>query len=336
MTKYYSIFYYSIGSILFLIFPILLSPYFVNNFSIFKNPFIQRDIISYSLGLIYFFLNTNYFIPEFYFKKRYFIFTLISIAFLLLIVTTPRLVIQFSEINYLDFGKHSPIIILVQIKHHLLLFFGVLFASLAVSISDKLKKSQREKLINELSYLKAQINPHFLFNTLNSIYSLAIEKSEHTPTAIVTLSSMMRYAISDTAAKFVSLEKEINYINDYIKLQKIRLGDTVIINYSVDGELEDKQIAPLLLIPFIENAFKHGVNPEETSQIDIQVSVTDYNLYLHVFNLKVPHNVQTQLKSGFGLENGRKQLKLLYPNKHSFKIENKNHSFTVTIKIELT
>ncbi|HMN32756.1 MAG TPA: sensor histidine kinase [Chitinophagaceae bacterium] len=237
--------------------------------------------------------------------------------------------------DYFDFGKHSPIIILVQIKHHLLLYFGIVFASLSITINDKLKKSHREKLINELSYLKAQINPHFLFNTLNSIYSLAIEKSEHTPAAIVTLSSMMRYAISDTTAKFVPLEKEINYINDYIKLQKIRLGDTVILNCSIDGDLEGKQIAPLLLIPFIENAFKHGVNPEESSQIDIQISVSDYYLYLQVFNLKVPHKVQTQLKSGFGLENGRKQLKLLYPNKHSFKIENKNLSFTVTIKIQL-
>jgi len=336
MTKSFSIFIYIIGSLLFLSFPIILSPYLTNDFSIFNKPVIQRDLISYNIGLFYFFFNSMYLIPNLYFKKKFILFSLTIILFLVLMVWLPKLIIQNDSMDYLIFDDKPVIVILFQIKHHLLLFFGVLFASFAFSVNDKLKKIHREKLITELSYLKAQINPHFLFNTLNSIYSLAIEKSDNTPTAIVTLSSMMRYAINDTSAKYVPLEKEIHYIKDYIQLQKIRLEDTAIINFSTDGDFSDKQIAPLLLIPFIENAFKYGVNPEEASQIDIQISVSDFYIYVHIFNLKVPYAIQTKLKTGFGIENGRRQLKLLYPNKHSLKIENKNLSFTVTIKINLT
>lgn len=337
MTKPVKIIFHVIGCMLFLLFPILLSPYAVLSWKVLANPFIQRDMISYGLALCFFYTSYYFLIPAFYFKKKYIIYFLFLILFVFLVALLPRILIHIDLNEYFLFTKNGPPkSFLFEIRHHLLLFFGILFASLALRINDKWRKSHREKLITELSYLKAQINPHFLFNTLNSIYSLAIEKSDHTATAIVTLSGMMRYAISDTSSKYVSLEKEMNYINSYIGLQKLRLGDTAIVNYTFDGDITDKEIAPLVLIPFIENAFKHGVNPEETSQIDIGISVSDINLYLHVFNLKVPHNIQTQLKTGFGLENGRSQLKLLYPNKHSIKIENKNLSFTVSIKINLS
>ncbi|MCC7030716.1 MAG: sensor histidine kinase [Chitinophagaceae bacterium] len=337
MTKPAKIIFHIIGCLLFLAFPVLLAPHPTLSWEVLANPFVQRDLMSYALGLCFFYTSYYFLIPAYYFKKNYIAYFLFNVLFIFLIAFLPRTLVKIDSHADLQFDKvHHPMYYLFEMKHHLILFFGILFASLALRINDKLKKSHREKLITELSYLKAQINPHFLFNTLNSIYSLAIDKSEHTAKAIVTLSGMMRYAISDTSAKFVSLEKEMAYINNYIELQKLRLGDTAIINYTFDGDISEKQIAPLVLIPFIENAFKHGVNPEETSQIDIQLSVSDINLYLHVFNLKVPHNMQTQLKTGFGLENGRSQLKLLYPNKHSIKIENKNLSFTVSIKINLS
>lgn len=337
MTKSSNIIFHIIGCLLFLSFPILLSPHPSLSWEIFANHFTQRDLITYCLGLCFFYTSYYYLIPTFYFEKKYVIYVLATAIFFCILIYFPRLLVTIDSNEYYEFTKKAqPKSFLFEIKHHVLLFFGILFAALALKINDKWKKSRSEKLISELSYLKAQINPHFLFNTLNSIYSLAIEKSEHTATAIVTLSGMMRYTISDTAEKFVSLSKEMNYINSYIELQKLRLGDTVIVNYIVDGAINDKTIAPLVLIPFIENAFKHGVNPEETSQIDIQISVSDIYLYLHVFNLKVPHSVQTQLRTGYGLENGRSQLKILYPNKHSLKIENKNLSFTVSIKINLS
>ena len=129
-----------------------------------------------------------------------------------------------------------------------------------LKINSRLKLAEKEKVNAELSYLKAQINPHFLFNTLNSIYSLAIEKSDYTATAVVKLSSMMRYVITDASHKFVPLEKEINYISNYIELQKLRIDSSIKLMYTVTGDISDKKIAPLVLISFIENAFKYGVN----------------------------------------------------------------------------
>ncbi len=337
MTTSGNIFFHMIGCLLFLSFPILLSPHPSFSLDILSNHFTQRDLLTYILGLSFFYCSYYFLIPKLFFEKNYVIYILFIAFFLFLLIFLPRLLVNINVDEYYQFTKKAPPrSFLFEIKHHVLLFFGILFASLALTINNRWKKSSSEKLISELSYLKAQINPHFLFNTLNSIYSLAIEKSEHTATAIVTLSGMMRYTISDTVEKFVSLEKEMNYINSYIELQKLRLGDTAMVNYIVDGDISDKTIAPLVLIPFIENAFKHGVNPEETSQIDIQISVSDTYLYLHVFNLKVPHNVQTQLRTGYGLENGRSQLKILYPNKHTIKIENKNLSFAVSLKINLS
>ncbi len=222
-----------------------------------------------------------------------------------------------------------------DIKRNIFLFATAVFASIAFRINDHLKQLNKEKINAELSYLKAQINPHFLFNTLNSIYSLAIIKSDLTATSIVRLSGMMRYVLSETAEKFVSLEKEMNYIDSYIDLQKMRLGETALVNYSFNGNVKEKIIAPLVLIPFIENAFKHGVNPEEPSQIDIQISVSETNLYLHVFNLKVPHRMDRGAHSGLGLENGKHQLQYLYPNKHQLKIDNNNFSFTVNLNLSI-
>jgi LytS/YehU family sensor histidine kinase len=224
----------------------------------------------------------------------------------------------------------------VNLNRNLFIYTSIVFATLTILINGRLKTYHQDKLNAELAYLKAQINPHFLFNTLNSIYSLAIEKSNHTPTAIVKLSSMMRYVISEAAGRFVPLEKEMIYINSYIELQKLRLDNTAIVNYSFTGNTENKEIAPLVVLPFIENAFKHGVNPEATSQIDIQFSVSEENLYMHVFNLKVPHINNPEHRTGFGLENSKKQLKLIYPNKHTLTIEDKEHSFSVTLKITLS
>ena len=161
------------------------------------------------------------------------------------------------------------------------MFLTALFVFLSLRINKQLKQTEEDKLNTELSYLKAQINPHFLFNTLNSIYSLAItENADQTSSAIVKLSGMMRYVISEANKDFVSLEKEVNYVKDYIEMQKLRLGNTVKIDPSVSGHYFIKKIAPLMLISFIENAFKHGVNAEAHSVILIELNIIDNDLTL--------------------------------------------------------
>lgn len=196
-------------------------------------------------------------------------------------------------------------------------------------------QAETDKANAELSFLKAQINPHFLFNTLNSIYALAITKSDYTATAVVKLSGMMRYLISESQDEFVLLEKEIAYISDYIELQKMRLGDTVDFTFSVNGLYAGKQIAPLILIAFIENAFKYGVNPEEQSSILIDISVNGPELLLVANNNKVNNATSEAEKTGLGIANAKSRLQFMYPEKHQLQITETDHEFTVTLKINL-
>lgn len=209
--------------------------------------------------------------------------------------------------------------------------------SLMLRTNDRLRETEQEKIQTELSYLKAQINPHFLFNTLNSIYSLAIEQSAHTPDAIIELSAFLRYITNETHEDQVLLGKELAYIGHYIALQKLRLAETVQLSYTTTGQTQGKTIASLILISFIENAFKYGVNPQEDSVIAIDISVLESELHCHVFNRKVNTTPTFQTAgSGIGLANTKARLKLLYPDRHRLVINDRADDFTVDLFLILS
>lgn len=175
------------------------------------------------------------------------------------------------------------------------------------------KEMENQKLGAELSLLKSQINPHFFFNTLNSIYSLAIIKSDKTPEALIKLSEIMRYIIYDTERKLVPLSKEVEYIANFIELQRLRLSKQIKVIFTTKIGQEESVIEPLLLLPFVENAFKHGVDNEKGGKIDIQITQTGNTLHLHVENPLVEEpSVAMNGPSGFGMNNTMKRLKLLY------------------------
>ena len=217
------------------------------------------------------------------------------------------------------------------LDEHFFLYLVVLFLALLLKIRDRWIRAEEEKLHAELAYLKSQINPHFLFNTLNSIYSMALGRSEQTAGAIVRLSSMMRYVLDDTGREKVSLEKEITYLTDYIQLQKIRFEGSLQVDLSVNGDPKGKNIAPLLLIPFVENAFKYGVNPEEPSPIGIRIDIGQTDLHLKVTNQKVAVARPDISPSGLGIQNTRRRLQLLYPGRHTLDIRDESKSFTVSL-----
>ncbi|WP_227658788.1 sensor histidine kinase [Flavobacterium haoranii] len=186
-----------------------------------------------------------------------------------------------------------------------------------------------------MSYLKAQINPHFLFNTLNSIYALTIIKSDEAPNAVLKLSSMMRYVVTESSQDFVPLSKEIEYINDYITLQKLRMNNDVNFSFNFVGNETGKVIAPLILIPFIENAFKYGLNPDEESEIKIELVVLDFNLTLVVKNKMVVDEISKDLKTETGIENTKKHLEYLYPKKYLLEITEIENDYIVSLNINL-
>jgi LytS/YehU family sensor histidine kinase len=215
-------------------------------------------------------------------------------------------------------------------------FLLIYFSSILMKVNVRMDEMHEEKTQAELSYLKAQINPHFLFNTLNSLYALTLEKSDGAPEAVLKLSGIMRYVVSESEQDFVALSKEIQYIKDYIDLQKLRISDNVQFSMQVEGSPDGKRIAPMLLIPFIENAFKYGVNPDEDSVIDIRFVLSDYQLHLTVLNTIAANSFDEQHKTGTGIENVQKRLNLVYPQKHKLQFATQaDGMYLVDLKIFL-
>lgn len=343
LQKKQNIFIHILGGLIFLSLPILFSPELNHHYTIINlltSQSIHRPMISTTLLLAFFYANYYYFIPKFYITEKYTFFTILIIISFIVFLFLPDIFIEEKRIDTLFQNNlpHRPpgkMPYSLLVNYNLFRFIGVFAFSLLLKIRERLKQTETEKANAELSYLKAQINPHFLFNTLNSIYSLAILKNEKTADAVVKLSDMMRYVLNDSNANFVVLEKELNYITNYIDLQRMRLTSNVILTYVCEGSVIDKKIAPLVLIPFIENAFKHGVNSEENSDIDIHISISETELKLQVKNNCVSTNNNTLNKSGLGIENTRKRLNLLYPQNYTLNIIEKDSMFTVILVLNI-
>jgi LytS/YehU family sensor histidine kinase len=200
-------------------------------------------------------------------------------------------------------------------------------------LENRKKQLENEKLVAELNYLKAQINPHFLFNTLHNLNYLVYSKSENATEVIIKLSNIMRYMIYEANKNEVALQKEIAYMHDYIALESLRLNQSFTLDFNVQGSTREIHIAPLVLITFLENAFKHGVSDqEEKCWIKADLSVSPEQIRFTVANKKLK-KTQERERSGFGLENVTKRLQLIYPERHSIRIENGTDIFQIDLTI---
>jgi hypothetical protein len=197
----------------------------------------------------------------------------------------------------------------------------------------------RENAVAELQLLKAQVHPHFLFNTLNNIYSFTLSKSPTAGDLIEKLSGILSYMILEGEKALVPLEKEIEMLLDYISLEKVRYGDRLDITTNVYGERKNKFVAPLLMIPFVENAFKHGSSKLlNDPKVKLSIRVEDDNLFFELMNNKplgTEQSMKPNGKGGIGLKNARKRLELLYPGQHQLKIESTEATFSVRMKINI-
>lgn len=192
---------------------------------------------------------------------------------------------------------------------------------------------ENQRLTAELSFLRSQINPHFLFNSLNSIYSLAYQKSDTTPEAILKLSEIMRYMLYECNDNKVDLAKELTYLQNYIDLQKIRFGNKAYVDLEVNGVVTNQRIAPLLLIAFIENAFKHGVANDPAHPIKLIINVSDGHLSFYMENQKHAHN--RDASGGIGLHNVKRRLDLLYPGNYNLEIHDDADTYTCELSLIL-
>ncbi|WP_025744015.1 sensor histidine kinase [Aquimarina pacifica] len=266
-------------------------------------------------------------IPVFYDKKRYFLYGVFLIATIFII-------------SYLK--SKSDTFSWVYVSK---MFFFLIYATgagmaaffLRRNIAIQRENSEKDKLQKEmeLTYLKEQVNPHFLFNSLNSIYSLSRQQSPETPDVVMQLSDLMRYQLESAKKDTVLLKEELEFIENYLLLEEKRLSRRCTIEFLIKGDLLDLRIAPMLLIPFVENAIKHGAqSTNEQSTIDISVSVKDNTLNFCVEN-SIPSIGAVSKRKGMGLENVKRRLNLLYLDAHILKIEEKENVYCVHLSLDL-
>ncbi|PSK94074.1 sensor histidine kinase [Taibaiella chishuiensis] len=333
--------------IVFLLFPVLSSPDFPHIGMTLHNVNGLREVFTHALLIGFFYLNYAWLVPRFYFRQQYRSFYLLAFLFALFTILLIYGLSQLMGAGRAPYpgpppmpppGMHRPLhsnlLRMIFLDYNLYLFVIVFITAILLKTNERWRWLQKEQLQTELAYLKAQINPHFLFNTLNSIYALALEKSDYTATAVVKLSGMMRYLISESGKNFVSLQQELDYIRDYIELQQFRLGETAGISYQASGSARGYEIAPLILITFVENAFKYGVNPEQHSAIGISITIAEDSLTLTVQNNKVTIS-GAATASGLGIRNAQNRLQMLYADKHRLQIDEDAAQFRVTLELKL-
>jgi two-component system LytT family sensor kinase len=309
------------------------------------------EIMNWVFVIVFFYINYIWLIPH-YLSKRKFI---KYFAGIILMLTTCYFsneiyYAQRHKVQMIDRGESIDSRTDTHRKpRRFRSYFSTLFcfAVLAVGTSikvtegwyqnEKLKKDmENQKLGAELSLLKSQINPHFFFNTLNSIYSLAIIKSDKTPEAVVKLSELMRYIIYETERKLVPLSKEVEYIANYIELQRLRLPEEIKVSLKAELGNDDAVIEPLLLLPFVENAFKHGVDIEKGGKISITIKRIGNELRLIVQNPLVDNNINDkEVQSGIGMINTLKRLQLLYQDNYTFTAGPVNENYVVSLVLKL-
>jgi len=325
-----------LGSVLFISIPIFSSPDFGRSSHLFDIAPFQRNFLNYILLLVFFYINYLYFLPSFYFKGKKILF-IACIAFSYAIITfLPALLIQGGMPSHPPPGAPVHTVIPMLQNGSIFNFLLIFTLGFLLKTNKRLEYIQNEKLKSEVSYLRAQIKPHFLFNTLNSIYALTLEKSDSAPEAVLKLSSMMRYVVTESSRESVSLDKEIEYIKNYISLQQLRMDGSLPLSFIITGSSTGKSISPLVLIPFIENAFKYGINAEEDSAIAINIDINDNGIDLIIKNNKVNIQITEDEKTANGIENTRQRLAYLYPNKHKLLIFDKETTFTVNLSINLS
>jgi len=281
----------------------------------------------------------NLLILPFFKRRRWWLGILLYISQLvLLIILLPYLLNAVGAL----FGMLFGITDLADWRKEHIAFSVVAFTVIATFCKlffDRLMLDKQRK-DDELRHLKAQLNPHFLFNTLNNLYGLSVAESKMLPELMLRLSDLLRYSLYDTNQQYVSLQKEVEYIANYIELEKIRWNDSAAIRFEIQGDVAGQHIAPLLLIVFIENAFKHlSVAKGRQGYVRVLLAVKEEKLHLQVKNSvdpSLPPPVQTRSrKGGLGLNNARKRLNLIYPDQHTLSINRLPESFEVECQIEL-
>jgi hypothetical protein len=342
-TRYYRHIAFWLVRYLFMVQNISCSMYFFRHFNLLKS---LNTGLSFSLYLvlteiIFTYLIVYWLIPKFFKRNKFFfIIGLVFLSALLVIAESPIYItwFQLEDLPTYSFVLTWECVMIITTMSH-----GIcgLFIACRFFKNYYLKMEEREMLLREntnaeMQLLKAQVHPHFLFNTLNNIYSFALQKSPDAGSLVLKLSDTLKYMINDCDDPLVPLERELKLITDYIGLEKVRYGDRLDLKVEIKGDYKNKLIVPLLLIPFVENTFKHGASKMlKDPRIRLEMMIKENDFYMELSNNKPLQVLPKNRKGGIGLKNVQKRLQLLYPGKHELIIKSTDDAFLIQMKLPL-
>ncbi len=303
---------------------------------------IQLNLISgtFHAGLAYF--NCYVLIPALLLKRKHLVYVLALLAALSMTAFINSQVVAYYLFGIYDFPE--PAVFFksargIMVLHFEAFFISIITLSIILAKIYFIKDNDTQELVkknlqSELNFLKHQINPHFLFNSLNSIYFLIPKNPKQAAEMLRKFSDMLSHQLYEGNKDFIQLENEIKHLEDYMELEKVRQGDRVNVEWSVNGQVNGQQIAPMIFITFLENAFKHGQLTSESSyNISGKMEITGDQVQFELKNDSVETNTSAGGDKGVGLENTKRRLELLYPNRHQLHIQKTNSSFEVDLTI---
>lgn len=292
--------------------------------------------------LVYFHL--YFLVPRLLNKKRYIPYLLITVVCVLTYSTCNQYLLTQIPAEWMPqsmktfIGRIKPTYDVLEGVIVILLTYALKYTLIAFVTQNELLKLQKEKLQLELNALKSQVNPHFLFNTLNNLYSLTLKNSDKSSEVVLKLSDIMRYVLYQSDEFKVPVQKELDFIQNYVALQRIRYNENYKITFNITGNLNGQVIAPLLLIDFVENAFKHGLDRRfNDGFVDIEIKLGEEELFFSIVNTKGISDDGSilQNKNGIGLINIKKRLELMYQGNYELGIKDNNENYEVTLNLKL-
>lgn len=302
---------------------------------LYNNPFFWTDLILHFLTICYAYINYAYFIPKVLYGRSVLLYGALVLGVFIGLCFVPELLPRIIHSAFLYSDDDAQIHAVIQVRHIFFLFLSASMYTITLRIEERRYRIQQALDQAELKFLRAQISPHFLFNTLNSIYALQQVDHARAGESIISLSNIMRYLIGVSEDQKVTLGQELDYLDDFISLQKGRFGQTVFVQYEKSVENPSLQIPPMIFIPFIENAFKYGIYPGFPSEVNIRLEQKGKLVRFEMSNYDYSAKVHSVVSTGVGIKNTRKRLMHFFGKKYSLNIQKKRGIFKVMLEFSL-
>lgn len=316
-------------------------------FSLFSDSPELSNVIMRMLLAVWIDMGATYFtvyilFPRFLYTKKYLEFTVSFIFSAAAFIIMQRVLLYYISYpifspQYLTYGfwKINPVYSFFNIYSVTSVFASFKLFRFWYENQKQKEELENQNRISELTMLKAQVSPHFLFNTLNNIDSLIVKDQEAASDSVIKLSEILRYMLYEANTDWVQLDREVFYIQSYISLQKLRIKNKDFVNFNISGETSDIKISPMILVPFVENAFKHGSKSAKGAGIKINLLVADDFINFSVANkVHKTENISKDQTSGIGLKNVRRRLDLIYPGNYTLVAEERNGEFLVDLRVK--